>query len=1419
MNWSHFLTYNEAPTHAFEALCNQLFELWINRTYGEDKKTYVVVNGSGGDGGVEAYSTLMDGNEVGVQAKWFPDSINSSQFTQIKNSILTAKSVHPNLIEYIVCVPRDLSNVKVGKNGQLVKNTEHSKWEKCVADINAIYPDMKIYFWGDYILTEQLQYTEAAGVRQYWFDKEELTKEALQYSFEKQKSGWLAQRYIPVLHNQGKIHEKISSFLGDQQECDSLIGKLNLVEKKYQDLYKKTESLCEALQGQKQYNDKIEMLQEISRRTLLQLAELVIIRDAFTYENKLPDWQEHVMSDGIVYEMKEWTKKHSFGDLSSHFGSMEKALEAVCEINLTQLCEKLGQRSTYGKILVIGAQGTGKTHGIANEVEILLKEGYMIPVLIQAKSVPYNDDWKDILIHILGLAQIWGEDELWTALEAMTYRIERNHPLEDNGVKIMPKVLICIDGIDEVKPYSRWIERINQVNAIVARHPRIRFCFTGRQYAFDKSALVQEQKYKMVYLSDDGDVPVKNIYDGYIQHYHVNDEGATWIRYSISTPYALKLMCEIYQGGSICNFGKSDVTVTELLKRKFAALDQEFKASIGLDESVQINIIKTVLIKLNDMFQVNDEVSGSEIKRDLRQHTIFQYLHETGLDQVLDFLEKQSFLQSYHKLAQSIFEEEETIYLLGAQPVYDYLKALRLYEKGEYTDDLMIEDIIMENTSVMQMYSVMILERDGSIVWNNKSCREYLYEEDLFHIVAFALANVDIKFSGKYQEWIAAIMRKDAYTLGQVVNYVILPLARYAGHALGSRLLDNYLKEFEKPAERDLVWSVPTGLGHDENSRWGRFDDINYDDDTNRLEDTDQYDGLPLVWAWGLSSVDNYQRTMVRQELTKWGIAQPGEFLKLFLHFSDINDAQIYADLFSIAMAVSYVCRTNHVFLKELTHWILHNIFDYEKIKNIHNAAIRYYARAIMECAFSEKIITKKQIEKCRPPYKISTSLLPFSVEATNGTRMGGYKTLDYDLARYVLCDPISRMFLNNRDYKNKINALLKKYGKKYGIENLTSEKFILGSAFGYIKQAGWNERDFYGKPNGGKAGEAIGVDIAIIRKYYPATHGSMSKIMSITEKYAWCAKMEILGYLADRLLYDDYNDSNTYVHDYGIMEDYVNPYQELRQIDLDNVMAETKWMLPESLVPYIKACSFSEKGIRKWLQESPIPNFSKWIQITEREVTLYATHIMNNDEQGVTTMMWISSGLIHKGTMPKLLQALNNDNFIQSLYNAADILAYPETDCYISPLEVCWYDWKEELDSEILFGKNALYKNVARCVCDIQNGGENYYELPSKIVRKLLGIITGDGYHYFNSAGEEIAYCTSAGERYGDCQHILLANKKLFYSKVKEAGLQPVWIIRVLKESSVKARERFDFFADKDETYLVWKSNRKWLSRKLENK
>ena len=62
MNWTKFQTYGMSPEKAFEVLCNQLFVNWSKEEYKSDIASIRIVNGAGGDGGVESYAVLKDGS-------------------------------------------------------------------------------------------------------------------------------------------------------------------------------------------------------------------------------------------------------------------------------------------------------------------------------------------------------------------------------------------------------------------------------------------------------------------------------------------------------------------------------------------------------------------------------------------------------------------------------------------------------------------------------------------------------------------------------------------------------------------------------------------------------------------------------------------------------------------------------------------------------------------------------------------------------------------------------------------------------------------------------------------------------------------------------------------------------------------------------------------------------------------------------------------------------------------------------------------------------------------------------------------------------------------------------------------------------------------------------------------------------------
>lgn len=84
MDWTKFNNHGESPNHAFEVMCNILFKCWLKKEYKDNISHFAFVNGSGGDGGVEAYGLLKSGDIIGVQSKWFPQKMETSVYKGYK---------------------------------------------------------------------------------------------------------------------------------------------------------------------------------------------------------------------------------------------------------------------------------------------------------------------------------------------------------------------------------------------------------------------------------------------------------------------------------------------------------------------------------------------------------------------------------------------------------------------------------------------------------------------------------------------------------------------------------------------------------------------------------------------------------------------------------------------------------------------------------------------------------------------------------------------------------------------------------------------------------------------------------------------------------------------------------------------------------------------------------------------------------------------------------------------------------------------------------------------------------------------------------------------------------------------------------------------------------------------------------------
>ena len=132
---------------------------------------FVRLRGEGGDGGVECYWVLKNGDEWGYQAKLH----FALRKSQIEGSIRTAIDVHPRLKRYTVCLPFDLTGQtgRKRKQGGAARG-EMQKWDQYVAEWRKIAAsrdlDLDIRLWTKSELRDRLLRADnVAGRLRFWF--------------------------------------------------------------------------------------------------------------------------------------------------------------------------------------------------------------------------------------------------------------------------------------------------------------------------------------------------------------------------------------------------------------------------------------------------------------------------------------------------------------------------------------------------------------------------------------------------------------------------------------------------------------------------------------------------------------------------------------------------------------------------------------------------------------------------------------------------------------------------------------------------------------------------------------------------------------------------------------------------------------------------------------------------------------------------------------------------------------------------------------------------------------------------------------------------------------------------------------------------------------------------------------------------
>lgn len=1401
---------------AFEELCCQLFETWGQRQMNYDSEwTYRNIRGAGGDGGIEAYwRNGVTEDCVGLQAKWFRSRLTHAQYDQIKKSIDTALELRPSLSLYIVCIPHDLTSMRKGR-GKVARTGEDSDWDSFASKVKASHPALRLELWDEAAIGDHLQRPENEGRRRLWFDKTLINPDAISLALGKALTT-LRNRYIPELADDGGLSVFLDSFYGTVESRTTLAADIETCIHVCREIDKVTRSFVAV--GDRTPDTMLESARAC-QRTVDEYA------DALGGWSELVRYETHAICDmaniNVDYAAIEDFESHIQDFKSRHrlYGHVDALLGLFGQFrelpSERELVKRMRETLSSSHALVIGDQGVGKTCGFASKAREYLDGKQHLSILIRATDINVADTWFDIISRALGLRGGWDETALWQALSS-TAAI---NDLNEHQIAIKAKVAILIDGLDENPAGFRWPERIRCADAITMQYPRIRFAYSMRREVID--CCCNEDLMHCVYHVDgNGDVPAWKLFDRYIRRYNIDMNGHERYKWLLNTPMELSMFCLAYEGRRITD--NVSTCMTGLVDAELNRLETEFEERHNPTLENFSTPVRRALFALAGAYLTAGEP--------LDRVGVGRVIEDGGVEKgiigsLLSFLDDYGILYVSERPGKSKLAPKTVTYLPGTRHLWDYFMALRLVDE----DGFAVSDLLSSHQDAAEMYGILLIERRGILPLACDELVGVLGEAGARALTFNALSESQPTSTEPFRQWALEEMSKGKDELFDVVNGVVVQVAGVPGHPLGPCLLDEYLRSFASPIDRDVVWAIPRNL---EFGKWNAmYDERDVLKHLPKLHAEEGFDQTPLLVTWGLASVSNLRRRHCRNELVSWSLADPQEFSRLFSLFCDCDDPQVREDMYGIAAEIVCMGEVEQNVKAELASLVLRSIFEKPDIPGNRDAAVRYYGRLLIERCCADGVLDSDVVSLCRPPYTVYSDGPAMRVcpDACASERMSGYGPIHYDLARYVLVDELesafglSRYALREKPDNDDIDYVIELSADEAGCEISSFEGWAIAAAYQYLIDHGYNP-DVLEGPINDDGCRKNGIDRKIRGVFDCADHGSMSTVMTVVEKYVWCARNEVFGYLADRVRADGQSwmderhcGADGRCLDYGELLSFASPLFEATITELreERAGAVPTFPLPFSCDDGGVICLQDE--LDKWIDDvSPDaatalfgykPNVDIALKGDVIPMSLFAG---DWGLGGKGSRVWAYAGIVEPSVLVGLGSAgtvvLDGYDNASAFERSVAISA-----SYISPVGIFSAPWLHEHDEGRDIAKSAdvhvkAVPLAARGVDSLIDIGDYWYRYPSRLLTDLCGIVRTDGSRYYDACGNVIFEDISFGESYMREFRALLADRKILEYMLQEKGLQLVWYVTVQRESNSLARERIlDFEKRVERSWIVW--------------
>lgn len=571
MNWRNIRTYNNSQNNAFEELVCQLARNEKNDAYVKFIKL------GAPDGGLEAFWKLKDNSEQGWQAKYV-FSIEEA-IAQANDSFRTALNTHPELTTFILAVPFDLPDPTYERKGKVIKSGR-KKWEdkvkKWKEDAKKLNREMEIYLWDASTLLTKLEKPENEGLRYFWFDKEEFTKQWFNNNLDNAICD-LGPRYSPELNIPLQISQNFKYIRRNGEtylSVKKLARKINSFFTDFERLVINYSSeLTESIYEIKKKIDNLEILLELDGYEEMKELPLQEIEVTFSEINDL--------CDNIVDDIREQLQEKFY---ESRIYKSYRNLGDILYEGQTLFADNF-KLLNNAFVLLYGEAGSGKSHLLA-DICVQLKNNNIPSIFLLGEQFSSINSPRE---QIRELLQITLDFESMLGV------------LNSIGQVKGERILIIIDALNEGDGNILWPKYLPGLVNQIKKFPWIGFIASVRS-EYKEEIIPKELINSFVQIRHTGfDEMADYACDSFFNYYDIAPEVPV-LSEEFTNPLYLKLFCESYdKNKQYCGLpGLSDVfeSYTDNINLKLSKID-----NFGYDESLNRvhDSIHAIAIKMVEM--------------------------------------------------------------------------------------------------------------------------------------------------------------------------------------------------------------------------------------------------------------------------------------------------------------------------------------------------------------------------------------------------------------------------------------------------------------------------------------------------------------------------------------------------------------------------------------------------------------------------------------------------------------------------------------------------------------------------------------------------------------------------------------------------------------------------------------------------